>query len=286
MIKKVSSVVLLLAAAPACHTARTDPEPSATPPALHSEVNAAKPTEAPTSQSNSGASHIEPSLSVAGLGTCQPAPELTNLASRAVQLADTDGNGQVSRQEAQSMADLLVGGSFFRADENADGTVTPQEGRALRTELIHDHPTLAATLARARQATGQTPFKSIAQLLDLEYGKPLTVAEARAAAKTVVSELYTFADSNNDGVISRDEALLAGNQGAQALGRQIFAAADADHDQSLSRSEFAQAVSASAEPVFQMFDTNKDGRLTELEAAAAINAAGLRLGLPELATKG
>lgn len=33
MIKKVSSVVLLLAAAPACHTARTDPEPSATPPA-------------------------------------------------------------------------------------------------------------------------------------------------------------------------------------------------------------------------------------------------------------
>jgi hypothetical protein len=37
--------------------------------------------------------------------------------------------------------------------------------------------------------------------------------------------------------------------------------------------------------VFELFDTNKDGKLTESEAAAAMNAAGLRMGMPQVTDK-
>ena len=284
MFNNLSALILFLATVPACETQRT--EPSMTPPAPHSQVNAATPAESAPSQPSSTAIDTGRSMTVAGLATCQPTSELTNTVSRAIQLADADGDGQIVRQEAQSMADLLVGGAFFRADQDADGKITPDEGRATRAALLHEHPILAATLARARQMTGQAPFKTLAQLLDVNYGKPLTVAEARSAAKTVVDEFYGFADGDKNGVISRGEALSAGNHGALALGHQAFAAADTNDDRSLSRSEFEQAVIASANPVFQLFDTDRDERLTEQEAAAAINAAGLRFGMPQVPSKG
>ena len=41
-------------------------------------------------------------------------------------LADTNNDGQISQKEATDAGNLLVGGFFFRADANGDGTLTPR----------------------------------------------------------------------------------------------------------------------------------------------------------------
>jgi hypothetical protein len=197
-------------------------------------------------------------------------------------LADADDNGQVTRAEARSALNLVVGGAFFRADQNGDGKITPEEGREARSALQQMHPALAGLLAQARQSTGVTPFKSLADLVDITYGKTLSLADARTAADSALEDLYKVADTNKDGVISRTEAVQAGGAGAQRVGKEAFAYADTNHDQRLSDAEFQAAMAAAAKPLFDMADADHDGKLTEAEAAAASNAAGLGLGMPNL----
>ena len=45
-------------------------------------------------------------------------------------LADTNNDNRISQKEAVDAGNLLVGGFFFRADANGDGTVTSQEAQA------------------------------------------------------------------------------------------------------------------------------------------------------------
>ena len=272
------AILLLSASAMGCHTEQqTEPERVSASASSALQPPAAAP--APVAAERP----MPASVMVAGVASCQPTSEVTSLASRAMALADADGNGQVSREEAESMVNLVLGGAFFRADQNGDGKITPEEGRAARNALLKEHPAVADLLARARESTGATPFKSLAQLLDVNYGKTLSLTDARNAADTAVTDLFKMADTNKDGTISRQEALAAANEGAEAVGEKAFAAADTNHDHFLSEAEFQAAAAGSLKAVFEMFDTNKDGKLTESEAAAAINAAGLRMGIPEVA---
>lgn len=95
------------------------------------------------------------------------------------------------------------------------------------------------------------------------------------------AEHFAMRDTNKDGSLSRDEFSAGANHGARAEGaegphrmargggrnggRMMLRMADANHDQVISRSEFAAAHLKR----FEMADANKDGTLTREERQAA-----------------
>jgi hypothetical protein len=210
---------------------------------------------------------------------CRPGAEVEETAVRLLELADANGDGKVSREEAQSLANFVLGGFFFRADTNGDGTVTPEEGRQARAELMAQNPAIASLLRSVRDATGRSPFATIARLTDVEYGESLTLAEARDAARTAVNDMLGLMDANKDNAITLPEARNAAWEGTRALGRAAFRAADTDSDKSLNQDELQAAVRSSVEVAFSMADADKNGRLTEDEAAAAMGQLNRLVGI-------
>jgi hypothetical protein len=224
----------------------------------------------------------QPSVNIAGLGTCKPSDEVGTFATKIVELADSDANGQVSRTEAESAVNFVLGGFFFRADGNGDGKVTPEEGREARMQLGERHPAVAALLNQAREAAGATPFQLIGELANVNYDRTLSMEEARGAARSGIDGVFRVADTNKDDTITRAEVMDASVRGARALGSRAFAAADANHDQHLDASEFEGVIDGSVKTIFTMADANKDGRLSEAEAASAVDNVSRRLGLPAM----
>lgn len=210
---------------------------------------------------------------------CRPGADVEETAVRLVDLADANGDGKVSRDEAQSLANFVLGGFFFRADTNGDGTVTPEEGRQARQDVLTQHPAIASLLRSVRDATGKSPFATVARLVDVEYGKPLTLAEARDAARTSVNDLFGLMDANKDGAITLPEARNAAWEGTRALGRAAFQAADKDNDERLSQEELQSAVQSSVKVAFSMADKDNNGQLTEDEATAAMGQLNRLVGI-------
>lgn len=204
-------------------------------------------------------------------------------------MADVNGDGQISQQEATEAGNLLVGGLFFRADANGDGTVSREEATQARQALLQQKPVLRFVIDRAsrdntpdgaqagQQQAGTDP-NQIAQaawsLLDSNNDGQLQATEVRQAVQTGVQGLYAAADTNRDGQLSPAE-LNAAMYGAARAGLQAtFQAADQDNSGTLSKEEFAQAVVQPAYTVFDILDRDLDGQLSpqELEQAARIAA--------------
>ena len=76
--------------------------------------------------------------------------DLQDTAKMLFKLADTNNDGQISQKEALDAGNLLVGGFFFRADANGDGTLTPEEARAARESLFQQQPLLRYVLQKAK----------------------------------------------------------------------------------------------------------------------------------------
>src|SRR5215468_2426691 len=68
--------------------------------------------------------------------------DLQDTAKMLFKLADTNNDGQISQKEAVDVGNLVVGGFFFRADANGDGTLTPEEARTARENLYSQQPWL------------------------------------------------------------------------------------------------------------------------------------------------
>lgn len=220
-------------------------------------------------------------LQVAGLGSCQPSTAVSATVSRLVDLADANEDGNISRSEAEATMNFVVGGAFFRADRNSDGKVTQEEGRELRDEVASRHPALASLLAQTRQATGQSPFKSLAQLLDVNHGQTLSIDDARKATKDALDDLFRVVDGNKDGNVSREESVKASWEGVRAIGHSVFAAADGNRDGFLTVGEFQGAIDRSVQVVFKIADANKDDKLSQDEAALAMSKVVHSLAMPE-----
>jgi Ca2+-binding EF-hand superfamily protein len=216
---------------------------------------------------------------------CSPGAEVEQTASRLVEMADANGDGKVSKDEAHAMTSFLVGGFFFRADADGNGTVTPEEGRQARVDFMSQHPSIASLFRTVRSTTGQSPFATVARLVDVEYGQPLAIAEAREAARSAVNDLYSVVDTSKDGVITVAEARTAAWEGARSLGHAAFQTADADRSGGLTQPELRAALQASADVAFNMSDTNKDGQLSEDEAAAAMGRIGRLIGIQAVTSK-
>ena len=246
-----SSVTPTLSATPIASTTQ-----AATP------LPAGQPTTPPVAETTS--------YDVSGLGSCRPDAEISTTASRLVGMADRNGDGKISKEEATTLSNFLIGGFFFRADANGDGTITPEEGREARADFVRDHPAIAGFLARTGKAIGGTPFTSLAKILDVDYGKPLTTTEARDAARAGVDDLFKTVDKDHDGFLTQPEMRTAALEGVRAAGHASFAAADTDHNGGVDLNEFQAALQQPIKVAFTMADTNKDGKLTEAEASAAM----------------
>ncbi|AUX26910.1 uncharacterized protein SOCEGT47_074800 [Sorangium cellulosum] len=218
-------------------------------------------------------------VSMGGVAVCRPTAQIERSAERLLEMADANRDGRISKVEASGTANFLIGGFFFRADANGDGTVTPEEGREARVEFMNQRPAMASVMREVRGATGKKPLESVARMLDVGYGKPLTLAEARQAARTAVDDLFGWSDTDKDGFISVAEARAAASEGARALGQAAFKAADTDRSGGLSLQEFQNALQGSAQVAFGLSDSNNDGQLSDDEAAVALGQLAGRLGI-------
>lgn len=102
--------------------------------------------------------------------------------------ADTDANGQISRDEAKALPRL--GKSFDEVDANRDGQLSPEEMRAFHQKM--------------RSARGAERFKK----LDTDGDGRVSAAEAKANAPRM-AEHFTQLDANGDGFVTPEEMKAA-----------------------------------------------------------------------------
>jgi Ca2+-binding EF-hand superfamily protein len=215
--------------------------------------------------------------------------DLQDTAKMVFKLADTNNDGAISQKEAVDAGNLLVGGFFFRADANGDGTLTPEEARAARESLLQQQPLLRYVLQKAKPTNGQTaqigtggqvspgqqnPFQAIGNMLDSNHDQKIEGAELRQAVQTGVQTLFTIADTNQDGQLVPAEMNQAVGEAARTVVQAAFQTADSDHNGALSMAEFDKALTEPAHAVFRVLDGNNDNQLTlqELEKAQQIIA--------------
>jgi hypothetical protein len=220
------------------------------------------------------------SMLIGGVAACQPTGEVNAMVSRWVEVADADANGKISKSEAQAFSNFVIGGFFFRADADGDGVVGAEEGRAARSELVAQYPALATLLNQARAVAGESPFKALADMVGVDYGKPLSADDARKAARGAMNDLFKVVDDDSDGTITPAEARAASWEAVRALGQRAFRSGDANKDGKLDLAEFQSAVGTTAKLAFEAGDANDNGSLTEEEAAVALGGVVRRLGIP------
>lgn len=278
---RLSFVVAVAAGTLSCQQAHRESETTPTPASsIDTTIHAARTAPNPEPSDNSADSPAA-KLSVAGVGACQASTDLTAMASRLAELADANGDGKVSREEAQSAMNFIVGGAFFRADANGDGKITPEEGHKARAEITSRYPALGTLMTQTRNATGESPFRALARVVDVEYGKTLTLDEARQAVRGAADDLFKVADRNHDAIITREEVIDMAWERARTLGADAFATADSNKDGFINTNEFQGLINRSSKPLFDAADTDKDGKLSKREAAATVNTVIERFGLAE-----
>lgn len=165
-----------------------------------------------------------PSLLAASADGKQPRP---------TQQFDKNGDGQISRDEAQAAPRLAT--SFDRIDTNKDGQLSREELRAARPQKGDGH--------RAR--------------LDADKDGQISRDEAKTSQR--LSQDFDKLDTNKDGQLSREELNAARRSGSMAR-------LDVNQDGVISREE-AKATPRLASN-FDAIDANKDGELSREELAA------------------
>ncbi len=227
--------------------------------------------------------------------------DVQDTAKMLFKLADSNNDGQISQKEAIDVGNLLVGGFFFRADANGDGTLTPEEARAAKESLLSQQPLLRYVLQKIKPTNSngnteqvgvtsqsssgnQNPVQVITNLLDTNRDQKIAASELRQAVQTGVQTLFTIADANQDNQLSPAELNRAAGEAARTVVQVAFQNADMDHNGALSLVEFDKALTEPAHAVFRVLDGNSDNQITleELQKAQQIITDQIqRLRVPE-----
>jgi Ca2+-binding EF-hand superfamily protein len=224
--------------------------------------------------------------------------DVQDTAKMLFKMADTNNDGQISQKEAVDVGNLLVGGFFFRADQNGDGVLEPQEAQAAREQLFQQQPLLRYVLQKAKPqnavgappvgATNQpgqiaqnvaaNPAQAIGNLLDTNHDRKIEAAELRQAVQQSVQMLFQVADVNQDGQLSPAELNRAVGEAARTATQVAFQTADTDRNGALSMEEFDRALTGPAHAAFRVLDANNDNQLSidELQRAQQIIADQIR----------
>jgi Ca2+-binding EF-hand superfamily protein len=208
--------------------------------------------------------------------------ELKDTARLAFMVVDANKDGRISQPEAVSAANLVVGGFFFRADANGDGSVTAQEAQQVRQQILNSNPLLRIVVERASQqpqaATSNTnnnsllsSIRALSGLLDMNSDKQLQDAEVRQAVQTAVQGVFAAADTNRDSQLTPDEINAVALGIADAAGDAAFAAADTNNDSQLTQEEFRKALEEPMQVVFSVVDLDRNQAISADEAKQARN---------------
>ena len=227
-------------------------------------------------------------LSVASIGTARaadavkdlPGPidslqDLEDTGKMLFRMADENNDGQISQKEAVDAGDLLVGGFFFRADTNGDGSLSKEELRAQREQVLAQKPLLRVLAQRAERNdpkaanTAQNTARGVMSLLDTNNDGQIQSTEVRQMVQTSVQSVFAAADTNRDGQLSRTEVNAAAIGAAQSMARAAFQKADTDGNGELSQAEFDKALVEPAHTAFHVLDANGDGQISQQEFQAA-----------------
>jgi len=196
----------------------------------------------------------------------------------AFMFGDENRDGQISQKEATDAGNLLVGGFFFSADANGDGTLSPQEAQQARDAFLQSRPWLNYVVKTAQatskkqghpNANEQKSLAALASVLDANSDKNIQASKLRQAVQTAVQGLFAAADTNRDGQMSPTEANAAVMGIAKSVAQVAFQAADTDNNGSISQAEWDQAVLEPSRVVFGILDGNHDGQLTQQETQQA-----------------
>jgi Ca2+-binding EF-hand superfamily protein len=214
-------------------------------------------------------------------------------------LADTNNDGQISQKEAVDAGNLLVGGFFFRADQNGDGTLTKDEARQAREALFRQQPLLKVVLQRGKQAAkeegiGTKPnnanananatnagnqAQNLANLLDSDNDQKLSATELRQAVQSAVQGFFAAGDANRDNQLSPAEINAAMQGAARTAMQASFQQADANNDGQISKDEFDKALTGPAHVLFGVLDADGNDQLSqqEMQQAMRVVASQLRM---------
>jgi len=210
-------------------------------------------------------------------------------------LADEDDNGRISQKEAVDAGNLVLGGFFFRADQNGDGVLSEPEVKQAGDAFLSTKPWLRYVIetvkaspkpdAAATSKFYQVPMINTFALIDTNNDKQLQSAELRQAVQNTVQVLFATADTNRDGELSTTE-VNAGVAGIARQARQIaFQEADTDNNGQISQAEFEKAIIEPSRVAFRVVDLNHDGQISrqELDTARQVMIGKLRmlLSMPE-----
>jgi len=228
--------------------------------------------------------------------------DLQDTAKMLFKMADTNNDGQISQKEAVDVGNLLVGGFFFRADQNGDGVLEPQEAQAAREQLFRQQPLLRYVIQKAKPQNGNAninaapgtvttnqpgqvarniaanPMQAIGNLLDSNHNQKIEASELRQAVQQGVQMIFQVADANQDGQLSPVELNRAVGEVARTATQIAFQTADTDRNGAISMQEFDQALTEPAHAAFRVLDANNDGQLSleELQRAQQVIANQIR----------
>jgi Ca2+-binding EF-hand superfamily protein len=199
---------------------------------------------------------------------------LQNTGRMAFMMADVNHDGQVSLQEAIDVNNLLIGGFFFRADADGNGTVTREEMKGVTDKYLNQNPWMRYVVeslrAQAKQKNAQNSnrafaFETMAALLDSNGDKQIQATELRQMVQTTTQSFFAAADTNRDNQLSPSEANASVTGAVRAIAQASFQQADDDNNGQLSRAEYDKAIVEPANVAFQILDLNHDGQLSQQE---------------------
>ncbi|WP_435016184.1 EF-hand domain-containing protein [Tundrisphaera sp. TA3] len=196
---------------------------------------------------------------------------------------DANNDGQISQQEAIDAANVAVGGFFFTADLDGNGTLSKEEAQQARDKVLAAKPMARFLISRVKSATpppaggSPNPAAAFMSVVDANGDGQLQATEVRQAVQTAVQGLFAAADTNRDGQMSPVEVNAAIAGAVKAAGQASFQAADADNNGQLSRQEFDKAIIDPANAVFAVLDANGDGQLSPQELQSAQKIIGQQI---------
>jgi len=205
-------------------------------------------------------------------------------------MADDNKDGQISQQEAIDAAFLVVGGQFFRADKDGNGAVSKEEAQQARASLLAQKPLLRVAMQRIQSknpdanATARNAEQGMMSLVDTNNDGQIQSAELKQVVQTTVQSVYAMADTNRDGQMSPTEVNAALAGAARSAVQAAFQQADADSNGQLSQAEYDKAIVQPANAVFSLLDANADGQISPQEfqtAERALASQLRRLNVPE-----
>jgi len=196
---------------------------------------------------------------------------------------DLNNDGQISQQEAIDAANVAVGGLFFTADLDGNGVLSKDEAQKARDKILAAKPMARFLISRVKSATpnpaggSPNPAAVAMTLVDTNNDGQLQATEVRQVLQTAIQGLYAAADTNRDGQMSPTEVNAAIAGAIKAAGQASFQAADADNNGQLSRAEFDKSLVDPANAVFAVLDANNDGQLSQQELQSAQRIIGQQI---------